>query len=588
MSRHRDAPASPLVVLTPTDDVGRSIRTALLRQGTGQTGMWITTPTQFARVLGRTHPSARTARLVGRGDTFGILMDALKGISERVRDQLFQGESLESVVEAMVPVVRRLRENDISPATLYALSLGRSLSPAHRALVVGYEAYDRELLNGPMAGPSDVFGWATAQVRNGRISWLGQTTIVSFDDTTVGAAGATFLNAIRREARSFVRLGDPISSTHAPSAALASHMSSDAPPSADAPAPQTGAVEGSEETGGVRVDSLRAAVEWIQTQMDEEALDASSIEIAAPADLLDELEEKLHACGIRAAVHQENPDAVSLTSFDRAGFSRRHHFVAVAAAEEIREKGSMSLLTKDDWARLAELSEAPVAPETDAEAARRWQMSQVLWRHEGRATVLGIDTSLPEGVGKDAGEVIGVTGTPDAGSAATVRTNQTHEESIVTEALRRWVVDAVSVYHVPGELERIGQTSHLCSLLPDEAQDDAVDRLESAVRRLLNAGFSEWLADAVSVHPAPANCAIGTDGEWVQIPIHVAIRRPAGWCLLSISDIVLDGEDPSEAAIQDAVHVWSEATGQDVVLVARFGESSGWTPVSVESTRPFS
>jgi len=221
---HQDAPASPLAVIVPRPQLAAAVRDALHRRRQARTGLHTTTVRDLARRLARIHPAAPKKSPVSRTTIRSLLLDTLNGLDESVRSEIGIGGSLRHVVGSMASVIQELRANDVSPATLYALAPGRPLSASRRALAVGYEAYDRYLLEHDAYDIADVFGWATAQVRTHRARWITDATVALYDDVELTGCEAAFLRALRDEARRFTRLGAPIPDAEAPPATAAAHF----------------------------------------------------------------------------------------------------------------------------------------------------------------------------------------------------------------------------------------------------------------------------------------------------------------------------------------------------------------------------
>lgn len=410
---HREAPAAPLVVLTPSQSEARTVRAALLRRKAARTGVWVTAPLQLARQIGRTHPSNRQGPLVTPEATREILSDALASLPDAAREALApkhgsgdaQNGSLDTVAEAMAPIVRRLRENDISPATLYALSIGRSVTPEQRALAAGYEAYDRHLLDGPHVGASDIFSAATAQIRTGRVSWLDDATITAFDSIALPETGATFVQALRDAAPSFLRLGPPNPPSNPPSIPPSDTVAArfDAPRacpdarasdgSAEAANASSDATTGAEPTRSIRhedADTLAAAADHIAEAVRASNHDPGDIEVAVPNASMDAARTALEQADLPvstqpAAAGKQAP--VLLSTLPAAGYTGREHLYIVTAGETTDGPEPVTLMGAGDWEKLEGLTDT-VLPH-DASASTGWHAAQIQWRHAGRVTVAG-------------------------------------------------------------------------------------------------------------------------------------------------------------------------------------------------------
>jgi len=232
---HQDVPAAPLVVVVPRPQLAVAVRDALHRRGQARTGLQAVTVRDLARRLARTHPAAPKKSPVSRTTIRSLLLDTLNGLDESVRSEIGIGGSLRHVVGSMASVIQELRANDVSPATLYALAPGRPLSASRRALAVGYEAYDRYLLEHDAHDIAEVFGWATAQVRTHRARWIADATVALYDDVELTGCEAAFLRALRDEARRFTRLGAPIPDAEAPPTTAAARFDASTRPRSTGP-----------------------------------------------------------------------------------------------------------------------------------------------------------------------------------------------------------------------------------------------------------------------------------------------------------------------------------------------------------------
>jgi len=252
---HQDAPAAPLVVIVPRPQLAVAVRDALHRRGQVRTGLQAVTVRDLARRLARTHPAASKGAPISRTTVRSLLLDTLHGLDESVQSEIGIGGSLRHVMGSMASVIQELRANDASPATLYALAPGRPLSASRRALAVGYEAYDRYLLEHDAYDIADVFGWATAQVRTHRARWIADATVALYDDVELTGCEAAFLRALRDEARRFTRLGAPIPDAEAPPTTAAARFDASTSPRTTGPQTTGPQTTGPQTTGSRTTDT---------------------------------------------------------------------------------------------------------------------------------------------------------------------------------------------------------------------------------------------------------------------------------------------------------------------------------------------
>jgi hypothetical protein len=556
-----------MVVLAPTPGAARTVRAVMRADDAFRIGVCVSTPFTVARRIARTHPSQRSQTPVTGADRIRILETALARVPESIRDDL-AGDTVASLARSLAPVVDRLRRNDVSPASLYALSIGRDLSPAHRAVAVAYEAYDRELLDGPLAGRSDVFGWATAQVRTGRTPWLRAATVAVFDAIRVDQCTSAFLHALDSEAAQFVRLGNGTGPDDAPADRIGVRWEG-----VPASSPSNGRSNFAEETY-VKVDTLAEAAEWVNEYLAAEGIEAGTVEIAVADACVPTITDRLRAARLRIRSGRAEPDVIQLVPLEAATLTGRAHRIVLLPEEPRGDRGGPEWLTPDDWSRLSALCDATLTPDPDTGASTR-----LLPGRRG-----GSDTTISVTHGARVRSGSSFRSRRDDGEHAE---QQQRAGSPLRRGLQAWVVDSAVLHASPGDRERLRQPAYLRSLLPGNEEQAVVDRLADLVRSLLDAGYERWLDEADRVHPVP-NIILPADEhsehgdsteECTFKPICVAISSASGWRMLA----VLDDRDMSERELastdrrlQRAAETWSQAVDGTVVAAVRFGTSEAW------------
>lgn len=221
----------PVVVLLPDEDAARALRRRLQQAARADAGtendgggpvereavemaerVWCTSLIGLAGNVARTHPAMENSTRIERATEAGIVRDALSSIPDGIwadltgTSQNAEPES-EELVRRLTRQVRELREHDVSPATLYALSPGKELTAAQRVLAIAYEAYDRYLLESSEHDAADLCGWATSQVRTRRAPWIESATFVVYDHIELSDGAASLLRALRDRVHRFVQLG---------------------------------------------------------------------------------------------------------------------------------------------------------------------------------------------------------------------------------------------------------------------------------------------------------------------------------------------------------------------------------------------
>jgi len=556
-----------MVVLAPTPGAARTVRAVMRADDAFRVGVCVSTPFAVARRIARPHPSQRSQTLVTRADRIRILETALARVPESIRNDL-AGDSVASLARSMSAVVDRLRRNDVSPASLYALSIGRDLSSAHRAVAVAYEAYDRQLLDGPLAGPSDVFGWATAQVRTGRAPWLQAATVAVFDAMRVDQCTAAFLRALDSEAAGFVRLGPGTGADDAPADRIAARWEG-----VPASSTSNGRSNSTEETS-VKVDTLAEAAEWVNEYLAAEGIDAGTVEIAVSDACIPPMADRLRAAGLRIRAGRSDPEVIQLVPLEAATLTGRAHRIVLLPEEPRGDRGGPEWLTPDDWSGLSALCDATLTPDPDSGTS-----THLL---PGRRCGSDTTISVTHGACLRAGSSF--RSRRDDGEHAE---QQQRAVSPLWRGLQAWVVDAAVLHASPGDRERIRKPAYLRSLLPGNEEQAVVDRLADLVRSLLDAGYERWLDEADRIHPVPniilpaAEHSEHGDSteECTSTPICVAISSASGWRLLA----VVDDREMSERELastdrrlQRAAETWSHAVEGTVVAAVRFGTSEAW------------
>jgi hypothetical protein len=555
-----------MVVLVPTTGAARTVRAEMLGDDAFRVGVCVSTPFALARRIARTHPSQRSQTLVTRADRIRILEAALARLPESIRNDL-AGDTVASVARSMASVVDRLRRNDVSPASLYALSIGRALPAAHRAVAVAYEAYDRELLDGSMAGPSDVFGWATAQVRTGRAPWLRAATVAVFDEMRADQCTAMFLHALDNEAAAFVRLGPGTGPVDGPADRIAARWEG-----VPASSTSNGRSNPTAQTS-VTVDTLAEAAEWVDEYLATEGIDAGTVEIAVAKARIPAMADRLRSTGLRVRSGRSDPGAIQLVSVEAATLTGRAHRIVLRPEEPRHERNEPEWLTPEEWSRLSALCDAPLAGDRD-----NGRLTALLrGPHHGSLTTISVTSEIrlraePSWQSRSGGE------------------NADQQERAgcpLQRGLQAWAVDAAVLHASPGDQERLRQTAYLRSLLPGNQEGVLVDRLGVLVRSMLDAGFERWIDEADQVHPVPNiflpddDVSEGDDRteERMSTPICVAIRSGSEWRLLAVVDDRGMSENEiarTDRRMQRAAEAWSQAVGQTVIAAARFGTSAEW------------
>ena len=228
-SLHRDAASTDVgvaedepscVILAPDEAIG-AITTHLTDEANGESrpdestsiSVWCSTQTVCTTVAGladrlaRPHPACEDSTRISASTTAGLIRDALNAMDASTREELDASGEMKARVRSLCHHVRSLREHDVSPATLYAVSPGAGMTAELQALAIAYEAYDRYLLESPQHDLADLFGWATAQLRTGGAAWIENATVAVYDHLCLSGAAASFLRALREFAGRFEQIG---------------------------------------------------------------------------------------------------------------------------------------------------------------------------------------------------------------------------------------------------------------------------------------------------------------------------------------------------------------------------------------------
>jgi len=344
--------------------------------------------------------------------------DALHATGPGTRDELAAPEDMEACVERLCDHVRFLREHDVSPATLYALSPGSGMTAELQALAIAYEAYDRYLLESPQHDLADLCGWATAQLRTGRATWLEAATVAVYNHIELSGAAASFLRALRDYAGRFEQMGAGAGEfmgsreqigdgTTGPPASVSARVAApnrlpdlDAMLSTSSEEPR----ESSPDTHAFFHDMLSrhlasdssASLSWIaasgglqQALRDLRQMGWKNTDI----DLAIPTRPQTAAADRRAVSLQAVP-------FEAAGFRMRDLLVVDATTvgdstpEYVPPSGS-ALLDAQMRQKIETLTGAVLPAHGSDPAADIWQIAQMLWRHGGEAVIVTAEPTGP-------------------------------------------------------------------------------------------------------------------------------------------------------------------------------------------------
>lgn len=368
------------------------------------------TVADLADRLACTHPAFEDSTRISASTTAGLLRDALNAMDASTRAELDASGEMKTRVRSLCHQVRSLREHDVSPATLYAVSPGAGMTAELRALAIAYEAYDRYLLESPQHDLADLFGWATAQLRTGRAAWIEEATVAVYDHIHVSGAAASFLRALRDFAGRFEQIGadanGPPASVSARIAALDRLPDLDAMLNAPAESSSDTASESSPETHPFFYDMLSRYV------APDPSADFSWV--VAPGGLQQALDDfrrmGWNDADMEVAVRgwPEDTDLERETTspnlatvpFEAAGFRMRDLLVIDATHGTHlamgREANPTRILLNASMRRKIEALTGAVLPSQASDPSSEiWQMAQMLWRHTGEVVLVTSETSGP-------------------------------------------------------------------------------------------------------------------------------------------------------------------------------------------------
>lgn len=364
------------------------------------------TVTDLAAELARTHPACEDSTRISASTTAGIVRDALHAMDPSTRKQVAAPGDMEARVEQLCDHVRSLREHDVSPATLYALSPGAGMTAELQALAIAYEAYDRSLLESPQHDLADLCGWATAQLRTGRAPWIEAATVAVYDHIQLSGAAASFLRALRDYAGRFEQMGT--GTTGPPASASACVATPGRLPDLDAmlSASSEASQESSTDTHTFFHDTLSrhlagdssASLSWIVASgglqhalgdLRQMGWEDTDMDIAIPT-----LPQNEDADG------QAGLEDMQTVTFEAAGFRMRDLLVIDAttvgySTPELVSPSSATLLDAKTCQKIESLTGAVLPSHTDDPSADIWQIAHMLWRHGGEAVIVTAESTEP-------------------------------------------------------------------------------------------------------------------------------------------------------------------------------------------------
>lgn len=368
-----------------------------------------TTVAGLADRLAHTHPACQDSTRISASTTTGLIRDALNAMDASTREELIASGEMKARVSSLCDHVRSLREHDVSPATLYAVSPGAGMTAELQALAIAYEAYDRYLLESPQHDLADLFGWATAQLRTGGAAWIENATVAVYDHLCLSGAAASFLRALRDFTGRFEQIGADVDG---PPASVSSRIAArdrlpdlDAMLNAPAESSSHTASESSPETHAFFHDMLSqyvapdpsAGFSWVVAPGGlQQALDDirrmgwndTNMKVAVP-------KWRQHA-GEGQNRTLPNPQAVP---FEAAGFRMRDLLVVDAThvayfAMEREANLTGTLLNAALRRKIEALTGAVLPAHASDPSSDLWQIAQMLWRHTGEVVLV---TSKPSG-----------------------------------------------------------------------------------------------------------------------------------------------------------------------------------------------
>lgn len=386
------------------------------------------TVADLADQLARTHPASEDSTRISASTTAGIVRDALHAMDPTTRDAFAGPKDIEAWVEPLCDHVWSLREHDVSPATLYALSPGSGMTAELQALAIAYEAYDRYLLESPQHDLADLCGWATTQLRTGRAGWPEAATVAVYDHIQLSGAAASFLRALRDYAGRFEQIGagaaNPPSAAGPPASVSARVAAPDRLPDLDA---MLGAPS---EPSPDSAPDMRAF--FHQTLSDHRA-NGSSLSWIVASDGLPHALGDLRQMGwqdsdmdiavptpFRNEKANGQADSFHAVSFEAAGFSARDLLVVDASrlghlasgnppsdhlpSDHLtsdrptpgRAPTSGATLLDAEMRQKIESLTGTVLPARGGDVdADLWQIAHMLWRHGGETVIVTAASSGP-------------------------------------------------------------------------------------------------------------------------------------------------------------------------------------------------